>query len=305
MAENTPAIAAETPVVYKRFSQADKISQGTNNAALSLNDYIPGQHVTGPNQNDIAATLAQLQAIPIGTATLSGNTYNVTIINYPNSATIYPGQKISVQFQNGAPTAEDTALNLSAFGKSLPMCARGIRMGRGSIKAGMVLNFIYWPDKWNADYDLVENVNGVLKYAESSSVYNKQSVDGALADYTKRNLYYIQGGGEKSVDTGIYVNKALYNSYSLKKSYILTVSNVVASGNNTGTKVYLIRIGRDGGIINKTLIAESVGSSAANNYCENFELSCSTGEGTSNDDGTMIITNKNIALGVHLAFSIL
>lgn len=180
MAENIPSTVAETPVVYKRFSQADKISQGTNNAALSLNDYIPGQHVTGPNQNDIAATLAQLQAIPIGTATLSGNTYNVTISNYPSSATIYPGQKISVQFQNNAPTAEDTALNLSAFGKSLPMCARGIRMGRGSIKAGMVLNFIYWPDKWNADYDLVENVNGVLKYAESSSVYNKQSVDSAL-----------------------------------------------------------------------------------------------------------------------------
>lgn len=263
MAENIPSTVAETPVVYKRFSQADKISQGTNNAALSLNDYIPGQHVTGPNQNDIAATLAQLQAIPIGTATLSGNTYNVTISNYPNSATIYPGQKISVQFQNNAPTAEDTALNLSAFGKSLPMCARGIRMGRGSIKSGMVLNFIYWPDKWNADYDLVENVNGVLKYAESSSVYNKQSVDGALENYpklikiqttnTQRRLkinvgnlshLYIHIYGESNnryaVDSYIYNNGILNNGATLtvtKESNTIYVeglldwSQVVLTGN--------------------------------------------------------------------------
>lgn len=195
MAENTPAIAAETPGIYKRFAQSDKISQGTTNAALSLNDYLPGQHVTGPNNNDIAATLAQVQAIPIGTATLSGNTYNVTISNYPNTATICPGQKISVQFKYDAPTADDTALNLSAFGKSLPMCARGIRMGRGSIKSGMVLNFIYWPDKWNANYDLVENVNGVLKYAESSSVYNKQSVDNLVTKVSYSALTFNADGG--------------------------------------------------------------------------------------------------------------
>ena len=171
---------AETPSSYKRFAQSDKISQGTTNAALSLNDYLPGQHVTGPNNNDIAATLAQVQAIPIGTATLSGNTYNVTISNYPNTATIYPGQKISVQFNADAPTADDTALNLSAFGQSLPLCARGVRMGQGAIKSGMILELVYRGDMWNADYDVVKanrDANGYTTFADGQSVYNKQSVD--------------------------------------------------------------------------------------------------------------------------------
>lgn len=177
---------AETPSSYKRFAQSDKISQGTTNAALSLNDYLPGQHVTGPNNNDIAATLAQVQAIPIGTATLSGNTYNVTISNYPNTATIYPGQKISVKFNADAPTADDTALNLSAFGQSLPLCARGVRMGQGAIKSGMILELVYRGDMWNADYDVVKanrNDNGYTTFADGQSVYNKQSVDRALDNY--------------------------------------------------------------------------------------------------------------------------
>lgn len=174
---------AETPSSYKRFAQSDKISQGITNAALSLNDYLPGQHVTGPNNNDIAATLAQVQAIPIGTATLSGNTYNVTISNYPNTATIYPGQKISVKFNADAPTADDTALNLSAFGQSLPLCARGVRMGQGAIKSGMILELVYRGDMWNADYDVVKanrGNNGYTTFADGSKVYNAFYIDRAL-----------------------------------------------------------------------------------------------------------------------------
>lgn len=203
MAENTPAVQAETPVVYKRFAQADKISHGTTSAALSLNDYIPGQHVTGPNNNDIAATLAQVQAIPIGTAVLSGNTYNVTISNYPNTATIYPGQKISVQFNSTAPTAEDTALNLSAFGKSLPMCARGVRMGRNSIKSGMILEFTYRADKWNADYDVVEVHNNNIKYANGEAAYSKDGVDGALTNVLPTYLTYVDYDIDLSYTAGI------------------------------------------------------------------------------------------------------
>lgn len=179
---------AETPSSYKRFAQSDKISQGTTNAALSLNDYLPGQHVTGPNNNDIAATLAQVQAIPIGTATLSGNTYNVTISNYPNTATIYPGQKISVKFNADAPTADDTALNLSAFGQSLPLCARGVRMGQGAIKSGMILELVYRGDMWNADYDVVKanrDANGYTTFADGQSGYNKQSVDNSFKNCVK------------------------------------------------------------------------------------------------------------------------
>ena len=170
---------AETPSTYKRFAQSDKISQGTTNAALSLNDYLPGQHVTGPNNNDIAATLAQVQAIPIGTATLSGNTYNVTISNYPNTATIYPGQKISVKFNADAPTADDTALNLSAFGQSLPLCARGVRMGQGAIKSGMILELVYRGDMWNADYDVVKAnraANGYTTFADGLKIYKEKKI---------------------------------------------------------------------------------------------------------------------------------
>ena len=178
---------AETPSSYKRFAQSDKISQGTTNAALSLNDYLPGQHVTGPNNNDIAATLAQVQAIPIGTATLSGKTYNVTISNYPNTATIYPGQKISVKFNADAPTADDTALNLSAFGQSLPLCARGVRMGQGAIKSGMILELVYRGDMWNADYDVVKanrDANGYTTFADGSKGYSVDQVNNALAKYS-------------------------------------------------------------------------------------------------------------------------
>lgn len=180
---------AETPSSYKRFAQSDKISQGTTNAALSLNDYLPGQHVTGPNNNDIAATLAQVQAIPIGTATLSGNTYNVTISNYPNTATIYPGQKISVKFNADAPTADDTALNLSAFGQSLPLCARGVRMGQGAIKSGMILELVYRGDMWNADYDVVKanrGNNGYTTFADGQSVYSVNQINEALENYEKK-----------------------------------------------------------------------------------------------------------------------
>ena len=189
---------AETPSSYKRFAQSDKISQGITNAALSLNDYLPGQHVTGPNNNDIAATLAQVQAIPIGTATLSGNTYNVTISNYPNTATIYPGQKISVKFNADAPTADDTALNLSAFGQSLPLCARGVRMGQGAIKSGMILELVYRGDMWNADYDVVKanrDANGYTTFADGQSVYNKQSVDGIVARKMTKIVTLSWAGG--------------------------------------------------------------------------------------------------------------
>ncbi len=185
---------AETPVSYKRFAQSDKISQGITNAALSLNDYLPGQHVTGPNNNDIAATLAQVQAIPIGTATLSGNTYNVTISNYPNTATIYPGQKISVKFNADAPTADDTALNLSAFGQSLPLCARGVRMGQGAIKSGMILELVYRGDMWNADYDVVKanrNDNGYTTFADGQIGYNKNQLDNALENYIYEDINNI------------------------------------------------------------------------------------------------------------------
>ena len=187
-------MAEETPATYKRFALSDKISQGTTSAALSLNDYLPGQHVTGPNNNDIAATLAQVQAIPIGTATLSGNTYNVTISNYPNTATIYPGQKISVKFNADAPTADDTALNLSAFGQSLPLCARGVRMGQGAIKSGMILELVYRGDMWNADYDVVKanhNANGYTTFADGQSVYNKQSVDNKIDNLNEKIEFKI------------------------------------------------------------------------------------------------------------------
>lgn len=210
---------AETPSSYKRFAQSDKISQGITNAALSLNDYLPGQHVTGPNNNDIAATLAQVQAIPIGTATLSGNTYNVTISNYPNTATIYPGQKISVKFNADAPTADDTALNLSAFGQSLPLCARGVRMGQGAIKSGMILELVYRGDMWNADYDVVKanrDANGYTTFADGQSGYSRSQVNNALANYAEKkanfyrddfNLKYLSGSTfmqkyYKSVFTG-------------------------------------------------------------------------------------------------------
>ena len=195
MAENTPAIAAETPVSYKRFAESDKISQGTTNAALSLNDYLPGQHVTGPNNNDIAATLAQIQAIPIGTATLSGNTYNVTISNYPNTATIYPGQKISVKFNADAPTADDTALNLSAFGQSLPLCARGVRMGQGAIKSGMILELVYRGDMWNADYGVVKSdrdANGYTTFADGQSGYSRSQVNNALANLSPLTMQHSE-----------------------------------------------------------------------------------------------------------------
>lgn len=223
---------AETPSSYKRFAQSDKISQGTTNAALSLNDYLPGQHVTGPNNNDIAATLAQVQAIPIGTATLSGNTYNVTISNYPNTATIYPGQKISVKFNADAPTADDTALNLSAFGQSLPLCARGVRMGQGAIKSGMILELVYRGDMWNADYDVVKanrGNNGYTTFADGSIIYNDKIVvrKYTYSKYLKITLnnfianslgsINILFAGRGSTEL-IVIGSGTYNNISVKKT---------------------------------------------------------------------------------------
>ena len=214
---------AETPSTYKRFAQSDKISQGTTNAALSLNDYLPGQHVTGPNNNDIAATLAQVQAIPIGTATLSGNTYNVTISNYPNTATIYPGQKISVKFNTDAPTADDTALNLSAFGQSLPLCARGVRMGQGAIKSGMILELVYRGDMWNADYDVVKanrGNNGYTTFADGQSGYNKNQIYNALENYIPKSI--LHGTNFSLVYT---INLADYGITSSGNGFIISLIN--------------------------------------------------------------------------------
>lgn len=221
---------AETPVSYKRFAQSDKISQGTTNAALSLNDYLPGQHVTGPNNNDIAATLAQVQAIPIGTATLSGNTYNVTISNYPNTATIYPGQKISVKFNADAPTADDTALNLSAFGQSLPLCARGVRMGQGAIKSGMILELVYRGDMWNADYDVVKanrNDDGYTTFADGSSAYEKTRID-----YLLNNTI-----GLKKVSEGV-------NEYTPSEMGVyIAIGHALGNNNYRGFVVKIILFG--------------------------------------------------------------
>lgn len=230
---------AETPSIYKRFAQSDKISQGTTNAALSLNDYLPGQHVTGPNNNDIAATLAQVQAIPIGTATLSGNTYNVTISNYPNTATIYPGQKISVKFNADAPTADDTALNLSAFGQSLPLCARGVRMGKGAIKSGMILELVYRGDMWNADYDVVKanrDANGYTTFADGQSGYSVSQIDNALMVLSEINVPSKDTYAEcmptalhKTSVCGIDYNKDETNRPKNGYNYIITSTRFNAS----------------------------------------------------------------------------
>lgn len=215
---------AETPSSYKRFAQSDKISQGITNAALSLNDYLPGQHVTGPNNNDIAATLAQVQAIPIGTATLRGNTYNVTISNYPNTATIYPGQKISVKFNADAPTADDTALNLSAFGQSLPLCARGVRMGQGAIKSGMILELVYRGDMWNADYDVVKanrDANGYTTFADGSKGYSVEQVNGALENYTWKKVGRFEPCENGNVSDFTFNTSNSYDTYFILVYYPL------------------------------------------------------------------------------------
>lgn len=258
---------AETPSSYKRFAQSDKISQGTTNAALSLNDYLPGQHVTGPNNNDIAATLAQVQAIPIGTATLSGNTYNVTISNYPNTATIYPGQKISVKFNADAPTADDTALNLSAFGQSLPLCARGVRMGQGAIKSGMILELVYRGDMWNADYDVVKanrDANGYTTFADGSTLYKN------AIRYLFKGLALDEG-----TDTGLSVNASHQG-----KTYILIASGQWDSNNATSSCLYIIRCGFDN---NNWELIKIVENNVNNIYRLNISISSS---------GTLILQSK-------------
>lgn len=227
---------AETPSSYKRFAQSDKISQGTTNAALSLNDYLPGQHVTGPNNNDIAATLAQVQAIPIGTATLSGNTYNVTISNYPNTATIYPGQKISVKFNADAPTADDTALNLSAFGQSLPLCARGVRMGQGAIKSGMILELVYRGDMWNANYDVVQanrGNDGYTTFADGTTSYSQKQINNLLSPLRFKRIgeIYDKTGYAKIEQIGYYARPLVYLVLTSKG-----VCDILIFGNNVSAK---------------------------------------------------------------------
>lgn len=272
---------AETPSSYKRFAQSDKISQGTTNAALSLNDYLPGQHVTGPNNNDIAATLAQVQAIPIGTATLSGNTYNVTISNYPNTATIYPGQKISVKFKADAPTADDTALNLSAFGQSLPLCARGVRMGQGAIKSGMILELVYRGDMWNADYDVVKanrGNDGYTTFADGQSGYNKNQVDNALADQLNvyKNIISSEENGPatfKYVKQGKMICGRLYFSpkstsvtiFSSVKIPIPSVQCVFRVRNNNTGDIHDVFLGDNGSV--SCAFSPIVGTSYSGIFC--------------------------------------
>ena len=159
--------------IAQRFNNNPRALSGAQSGVnLSLKDIIPLQPIS---QNtavaDEVATIGQLQTIPYGTATLSGTTYTVTLLNYPLDFDLLVGGKILVKFSNGY--SGGNALSLKIGNKTIAMLEQGVALT--SIAQNQIIEFTFVGTITDGEHNVTQ--------ANASAGITSNTLNGALANW--------------------------------------------------------------------------------------------------------------------------